>query len=157
MIPALASSLNSAILSSVMSSPDWGISQKLDGIRLLLNKSGENVSGHNRVFETRSIPIHIEEQFVKFPGDWLFDGELVGDTYTKQQIHSPPNIRQENHQTAHLHPPRPNTICMKHLWHIRLILLAILITNVLFLIRLNTIGREFHGFIENIKLTLRPK
>ena len=46
---------------------------------------------------------------------------------------------------------------MKHLWHIRLILLAILITNVLFLIRLNTIGREFHGFIENIKLTLRPK
>ena len=81
MIPALASSLNSAILSSVMSSPEWGISQKLDGIRLLLNKSGENVSGHNRVFETRSIPTHIKEQFVKFPGDWLFDGELVGDTY----------------------------------------------------------------------------
>lgn len=38
-----------------------------------------------------------------------------------------------------------------------LCLLFLAVVQMLMLLRLNTIGREFHGFVENIKLTLRPK
>ena len=46
---------------------------------------------------------------------------------------------------------------MKDLTRAELLVLAILVTLLLNLFVTYQIGREFHGFVENIKLTLHPK
>lgn len=67
---------------ALINSDFWGITQKLDGHRLLITKGIESSSkGFNRAFEQREIPKHLSDQFNRFPGAWTFDGELIDNTY----------------------------------------------------------------------------
>ena len=53
---------------------------KMDGRRCLLQKSGARVLGINRRGLETSIPETLRRSGEQLPGDWIIDGELIGDT-----------------------------------------------------------------------------
>lgn len=53
---------------------------KMDGRRCILQKSGPNIAGINRRGLECGIPERLRRSGEQLPGDWLIDGELVGDT-----------------------------------------------------------------------------
>jgi bifunctional non-homologous end joining protein LigD len=61
--------------------PDWAMQEKFDGKRLLLLKQGNAVRGINRKGLYCSIPQPIMNDALKVNGDFLIDGECVGDLY----------------------------------------------------------------------------
>jgi ATP-dependent DNA ligase len=63
-----------------LSNDNWGMQQKIDGRRMLLS-CGETVETFNRKGDHLDCPDSIIEYFSAFTTHWLFDGELLNDTY----------------------------------------------------------------------------
>ncbi len=63
-----------------LSNDNWGMQQKIDGYRMLLS-CGETVETFNRKGDHLDCPDSIIEYFSAFTTHWLFDGELLNDTY----------------------------------------------------------------------------
>jgi bifunctional non-homologous end joining protein LigD len=55
--------------------------EKKDGRRLLIRKSGAEIHGINRRGLETGLPETIIQSIHKLPGDFVIDGEAVGDTY----------------------------------------------------------------------------
>jgi bifunctional non-homologous end joining protein LigD len=56
--------------------------EKINGERLLIWKSANNVTGYNRRGVERAIPATTLALSLLSDQDWLIDGEVVGDTFT---------------------------------------------------------------------------
>lgn len=54
--------------------------EKLDGRRILLKKTANQVTGINRLGLETELPLTIVKSAMELPGDFLVDGEAVGDT-----------------------------------------------------------------------------
>lgn len=59
---------------------DHWMQEKMDGRRLLLRKEGRDITGINRLGLAVAIPQTIAESAARYRGDFLIDGEAIGDT-----------------------------------------------------------------------------
>jgi bifunctional non-homologous end joining protein LigD len=59
----------------------WVAQQKFDGHRLLTVIRNGTIIGYSRNGAIRTVPNHFTENFDGFTNLWMFDGELIGDTY----------------------------------------------------------------------------
>jgi bifunctional non-homologous end joining protein LigD len=59
--------------------PSYWMQEKMDGRRLLIRKQGDIITGINRLGYITSVPEPILASAVKYPGDFIIDGEAVGD------------------------------------------------------------------------------
>lgn len=57
------------------------MNQKFDGKRVLLYKTGSVVAGSNRKRGIVALPLRVARAAHEIPGDWIMDGELVGEQY----------------------------------------------------------------------------
>lgn len=57
------------------------VSQKFDGRRLMIIVDDNDVIGISRSGDRTNVPEHLEIAFSKIQPKWVFDGELVGNTY----------------------------------------------------------------------------
>ncbi len=64
----------------LLDDPNWVVQQKFDGVRFMLGKKNGKVYALNRKGKQVSVPTHIAKEADKIPGDYLLDGELVGET-----------------------------------------------------------------------------
>jgi bifunctional non-homologous end joining protein LigD len=60
---------------------DWWMQEKFDGKRILIRKDGDQIIGINRKGLAVALPQPIAEQALALAGQWLMDGEAIGDTY----------------------------------------------------------------------------
>ena len=65
---------------SLLFNPDYWMQEKMDGRRLLIKKEGNVITGINRLGFITSVPESIAESAAKYRGDFIIDGEAVGDT-----------------------------------------------------------------------------
>ncbi len=65
---------------ALLTHPGYLMQEKMDGRRLLIKKAGDNISGINRLGFTISVPDMIVRSAAKHDGDYILDGEAVGDT-----------------------------------------------------------------------------
>jgi bifunctional non-homologous end joining protein LigD len=64
-----------------LTDPDWCAQEKYDGKRILVRKTDTGIVAANRHGLTTGFPTVLAEQLVRVPGDFVIDGELVGDRY----------------------------------------------------------------------------
>ena len=57
------------------------LQEKIDGVRCLIQKQGGEIHGINRRGLHISLPETVVSECTRYPGDFLLDGEMVGDTY----------------------------------------------------------------------------
>ena len=63
----------------LLTDPDWCLQEKKDGRRLLLRKQGSLITGINRNGLVIGLASSIIQSAQGLAGDWLLDGECVGD------------------------------------------------------------------------------
>ncbi len=66
-------------LAHFLDSPDYAMQEKFDGRRMLLRKAGGTVTGINRQGLEAGIPAAVASEAGSLKGDFLIDGEAVGD------------------------------------------------------------------------------
>jgi bifunctional non-homologous end joining protein LigD len=64
----------------LLTHPDYWMQEKLDGRRLLIKKEGNQITGINRLGLVTSVPDTIADSASHYPGDFIIDGEAVGET-----------------------------------------------------------------------------
>jgi bifunctional non-homologous end joining protein LigD len=79
--PQLLNPIEENEIEPYLTNPDWAMQEKFDGKRLLLLKEGTAVQGINRKGLYCSIPETIVVAALKVHGDFLIDGECIGDLY----------------------------------------------------------------------------
>ena len=79
--PQLLNPIEEEELPKYLDDPNWCMQQKLDGKRLLLRKTGAAIEGINRKGLVVGIPASIHSEAMTIQGDFLMDGEIIGDTY----------------------------------------------------------------------------
>jgi bifunctional non-homologous end joining protein LigD len=77
--PQLLNPIDVAEVERLIASDDWVMQEKHDGRRLLLRKDGAAIHGINRKGLLVGLPSPIVVQAHKIPGDFILDGECVGD------------------------------------------------------------------------------
>lgn len=60
---------------------EYGWEQKLDGTRLMINVNDGDVTGYKRDGGLTRVSSSIEQAFASLPGNWVFDGELLGGVF----------------------------------------------------------------------------
>ena len=58
----------------------WGFQPKMNGDRRMARKAGDNIIPANRKGQRTTVPRGVENRLKSIPGDYTFDGELVGTT-----------------------------------------------------------------------------
>lgn len=66
---------------SLLSNPQWHKTQKVDGVRMILQVHDGKVYGINRKGSLMVIPGNIGKAFQHFDGEWCFDGEVLHNRY----------------------------------------------------------------------------
>ena len=85
--PSLPTSIKNA--SRYLNDSNYGISQKVDGHRLLVKIQERKLLGYNRQGDRRPIPSTLNS-LTKLPGVWHFDGELIkGEYYVFDLLETP--------------------------------------------------------------------
>jgi len=77
----LLNPVNEDQVSRLLSDKRYCLQEKHDGRRLMIRKSGDEITGINRRGLVVSVPTAIREAVDKLPVDVLLDGEVVGETY----------------------------------------------------------------------------
>lgn len=79
MRPMLCGSVQASQVETYLNDDNWVAQQKLDGDRLLIHIDNHTVTPLNRDGQRRSNPTPklVLDQFAVFPGEWVFDGELL--------------------------------------------------------------------------------
>ena len=67
-------------LGHLLIDPLYCAQEKMDGKRLLLRKEGSTVTGINRKGLIVGVPENVAKEALRLPGDFLLDGEAIGDT-----------------------------------------------------------------------------
>ena len=78
-LPQLLNSIEEEEVNRLLLDADWCMQEKKDGRRLLLRKEGETVTGINRKGLTVGLLSSIVTSAQQIAGDFLLDGEWVGD------------------------------------------------------------------------------
>ncbi len=65
----------------LVGSDDWLAQEKLDGKRILARKAGPVITGINRKGLTVALPEVIARDLAYYAGDFVIDGEAIGDVY----------------------------------------------------------------------------
>ncbi|BDS08535.1 hypothetical protein NT6N_35750 [Oceaniferula spumae] len=77
----LLSSVDENQVSHLLTDKRYCLQEKHDGRRLMIRKTGNQITGINRRGLVVSIPNTIRQAVDKLPVDVLLDGEVVGETY----------------------------------------------------------------------------
>ncbi len=81
LLPQLLNPVDLGEIDALIASQDWGLQEKFDGRRVLIQKIGPAIIGFNR----RGLPIGLPQQWVtdltQLPVDVTLDGEAVGDRF----------------------------------------------------------------------------
>ena len=67
-------------LGHLLIDPLYCAQEKFDGKRLLIRKEGSTITGINRKGLIVAVPGSVAREAIQLPGDFLLDGEAVGDT-----------------------------------------------------------------------------
>jgi len=59
----------------------WCTQEKHDGRRMLVRKAGDTITAANRRGQSCGCPLPVHDALSAVPGDFVIDGECVGDTY----------------------------------------------------------------------------
>jgi bifunctional non-homologous end joining protein LigD len=59
----------------------YWMNRKFDGKRVLLYRAGDVVAGSNRKRGRVDLPVRVARAAREIPGNWIMDGELIGETY----------------------------------------------------------------------------
>ena len=79
--PQLLNVIEEEELPKYLDDPNWCMQRKLDGKRLLLRKIGSAIEGINRKGLVVGIPASVHQDALIIEGDYLLDGEIIGDNY----------------------------------------------------------------------------
>lgn len=79
--PQLLNAIDKEEADRLIEDSAWWAQEKFDGKRILIRKDDEGVVGINRKGLTTALPRPIEKHAQDLKGDWIIDGEAVGDTY----------------------------------------------------------------------------
>jgi len=77
----LLSEISESLIDKYIHSDNFALSQKLDGRRALVSRSGLNVRCIGRSGLEADLPSGVRESFMRVKSDWTFDGEIIDDTY----------------------------------------------------------------------------
>ncbi|WP_082407871.1 hypothetical protein [Verrucomicrobium spinosum] len=79
-LPQLLNPITEEHAQKYIEDPAYWMQEKLDGRRILLKKTANQVTGINRLGLETELPLTIVKSAMELPGDFLVDGEAVGDT-----------------------------------------------------------------------------
>jgi len=79
LLPQLLNAIDELEVARLVSNPSWAMQEKKDGRRLLLRKSGEVVEGINKLGLVVSVAEPILQTARALKGDFIMDGEAIGD------------------------------------------------------------------------------
>jgi bifunctional non-homologous end joining protein LigD len=79
-LPQLLNPIGELEVAKYLCDPDYGAQEKYDGQRLLVKKEGAAVHGINRKGLLCGLPSLVVHSAQRTPGDFILDGECVGDT-----------------------------------------------------------------------------
>jgi bifunctional non-homologous end joining protein LigD len=79
-VPQLLNPIDEAEALALIEDPAWCMQEKKDGKRLLIWKEGATVIGINRLGLTVGIPVCIIRNAQEIAGDFVMDGECIGET-----------------------------------------------------------------------------
>jgi len=79
--PQLLNAVDEEDLEILLKDDQFLMQEKKDGKRLILRKEGESITGINRRGLACGLPQNIINDAQALPGDWLLDGELIGEEY----------------------------------------------------------------------------
>ena len=79
-LPQLLNAITTYGAEALLRDDRYLLQPKMDGRRCLLQKSGSRLIGINRRGLEVSIPEALRRSGEELPGDWLVDGELIGET-----------------------------------------------------------------------------
>lgn len=84
-------------LEKYLSDSNWIAQQKIDGVRFMLHKTKDKINAYNRRGLYANIPTDLYNFAKSIEGDFLVDGELVGDIFYTFDIleHNENDLRQE--------------------------------------------------------------
>ncbi|MCL4748266.1 MAG: WGR domain-containing protein [Burkholderiaceae bacterium] len=80
-LPQLLNPIDKAEAADYLYSPYFFMQEKHDGERVLVRKSGANITGINKKGIERPLPLELVEAALSIDGDMLLDGELLGNRY----------------------------------------------------------------------------
>ena len=79
-LPQLLNPVEPDELEQFINDPAYWMQEKKDGRRLLIHKQGDSITGINRLGLTVALPAPLIAEASAFDGDFLMDGEAIGDT-----------------------------------------------------------------------------
>jgi bifunctional non-homologous end joining protein LigD len=80
-LPQLLNAVDEEDLEILIKDDRYLMQEKKDGKRLMLRKEDGTITGINRRGIACGLPQNIITDALALPGDWLIDGELIGDQY----------------------------------------------------------------------------
>ena len=80
-LPQLLNPVDEEEVEQLLTHDQWLVQEKKDGKRLILRKEGQTVEGINRRGILCGIPQSLVDSAKALRGDWLIDGELVGEVF----------------------------------------------------------------------------
>ncbi len=79
LMPQLLNAIDEAEVARLTSNPSWAMQEKIDGRRLILRKTGSVIEGINKKGLVVAVPEPIVVAARALPGDFILDGEAIGD------------------------------------------------------------------------------
>ncbi len=79
LLPQLLNTIDDREVSSLIDNPAWCVQEKFDGRRMMLRKVGEAVEAINKLGLIVGLSAPIAEAALALPGDFVLDGEVIGD------------------------------------------------------------------------------
>lgn len=79
LLPQLLNSIDEEEVARLVSNPSWCMQEKKDGRRLMLRKTGAVVEGINKLGLVVSVAEPIVQTARELKGDFIIDGEAIGD------------------------------------------------------------------------------
>lgn len=79
--PQLLNTIDDGAVTRIVNDPSWLMQEKFDGRRLMLRKAGETVEGINKLGLVIAVAEPIAKAALAIAGDFVLDGEAVGDRY----------------------------------------------------------------------------
>lgn len=80
LLPQLLNPIDAAEATRLLNDPAWWMQEKKDGKRVLIRKEGSEITGINRKGLAIGLPALIVAHARALPGNFVIDGECVGDT-----------------------------------------------------------------------------
>jgi len=79
--PMLCTAIEIADAERFIRDDRYWLNRKFDGKRVLLYRTGDVVAGSNRKRGRVDLPVRVARAAREIPGNWIMDGELIGETY----------------------------------------------------------------------------